>query len=242
MGAYEKLALFYDRMKSDVPYETWLKYVFRIWRKLGKSPRTILDLACGTGSAAVILAERGLDVVGVDISEDMLKVAKKKSKNVKFILGDMTKLKLKKKFDAVVCIYDSLNYLLKESEIEDAFKGVYKILNKGGIFVFDVNTIYKITETWLKKGCTDFDYMHVCWQNNVDNETKINIVILDFFVKDKKNKFERFREVHKERGYSLEFLKKSLEKVGFSVKGTWDAFTFNPPHKASKRVYFAAVK
>jgi ubiquinone/menaquinone biosynthesis C-methylase UbiE len=242
MGAYGKFARFYDKMRTDVPYETGAEYLFSIWRKLGITPKSVLDLGCGTGSASLILSERGFDVTGIDLSEAMIKIAKSKTKKVKFLVGDMRTLKLEKKFDVVVCLCDSLNYLLKESEIKETFKRVYGVLKKGGAFIFDVNTIYKITTSWLSKGCTDFDYMHVCWQNNVDREMNSNRVVVDFFVKEKNGKFDHFQEIHGERGYPLEFLKKTLEKTGFRLEGYWDAFTFNPPKKTSKRVYFAAVK
>lgn len=242
MVAYQRLAEFYDKMMADVPYEHWTEYLQRIWRALGIEPKTILDLACGTGNTAVLLKEKKYDVTGTDLSPHMLKMAKRKNRTLPFIHADMRTLSLGKRFDAVICLYDSLNYLLKESEVQDAFRNVHKHLEPGGAFVFDVHTLHMIRDIWGRNNdCFEVDGMHVCWRNRLDPHTDINTIRLDCFIQ-KGRLHERFFEVHQERGYPLEFLHASLEKAGFCVKGCWDAFTFNPPHERSERVYFAAVK
>ncbi len=228
-------------MMADVPYEAWVDYVGSIWNRLGVCPKTVLDLACGTGSASVILGQRGFKVAGADLSPEMLAVARSKTAKAEFVVADMRTLNLKRKFDAVICLYDSLNYLLQESEISDAFRNVAKHLGRGGAFVFDVHTLPYITRVWASSDCFDLEAMHVCWRSRANAENGTNTVLLDCFVKNA-DSYDRFQETHTERGYPLEFLEAALKKAGFSVKGRWDAFTFNPPHERSERVYFAAVK
>ena len=243
--AYGKLAEVYDLMMRDVDYEGWVEYVLTIWKKLNFRPERVLDLGCGTGNAAIPLSKRGFKVIGVDLSKDMLKVAKKKSKGlgIKYLQADMSKLKLGSSFDAVVCLYDSLNYLLQESKVQSAFWGVYKILNPGGIFIFDVYTIKKLSQRWEKnKKCIDFGNLHVCCRDSFDKQMLINTLYLDLFLKNQNGKYERFNEVHKERGYSLSDLRSWLEKVGFKFKGMYNALTFDKPTKESNRVYFVAQK
>ena len=148
MASYENLAASYDRLTGDVDYEATVAFYNAILRQEGLRPRTAVDLACGTGSVAVLLARQGLRVTGVDLSEDMLTVAWEKAQDLpnppQFVCQPLQKLSLPRGVDLAVCALDSLDYITDPRECAEAIRRVYKALNPGGIFIFDVNTPEKL--------------------------------------------------------------------------------------------------
>ena len=148
MGAYENLAASYDRLTNDVDYEGTVAFYEEILAREGLKPRTAVDLACGTGSVAILLAKKGLKVTGVDLSEEMLTVASQKAQTLEsppmFVCQSLQALRLPRAVDMAVCALDSLDYLTDPRDCAEALRRVYKALNPGGIFLFDVNTPEKL--------------------------------------------------------------------------------------------------
>ena len=148
MGAYEALAASYDRLTNDVDYEATVDFYYEILKREGMQPRTAVDLACGTGSVSAILAERGLRVIGVDISEEMLTVAQQKAEELenppRFICQSLQELTLSRAVDLAVCALDSLDYILNPDDCARAIRRVFRALNPGDVFIFDVNTPRKL--------------------------------------------------------------------------------------------------
>ena len=148
MNAYINLAQSYDVLTRDVDYEATVAFYNEILDSLGLKPRTAVDLACGTGSVAVLLAKQELAVTGVDLSEDMLCVASQKAQDLenppRFVCQPLQKLCLPRGVDLAVCALDSLDYILDPADCKEAIRRVYKALNPGGIFIFDVNTPEKL--------------------------------------------------------------------------------------------------
>ena len=144
MDAYHALAGSYDRLTSDVPYEAVVAFYNEILRREGANPRTAVDLACGTGSVALLLARQGLRVTAVDMSEEMLTAAAQKAAEMEnppvFACQMLQELRLPRGVDLAVCALDSLDYILDPKDCAEAIRRVYKALNPGGIFIFDVNT------------------------------------------------------------------------------------------------------
>ena len=157
MDASKELAVSYDRLTNDVDYAAVVDFYWQILEKEGAKPRTCVDLACGTGSVSVLLAEKGLDVVGVDMSEDMLTVAFDKACDMenppRFVCQKLQELKLHRGVDMAVCALDSLDYVTDPDDCAEAIRRVYKALNPGGVFIFDVNTPEKLRsmdgQVWL---------------------------------------------------------------------------------------------
>ena len=151
-GCYEALAGCYDALTGDVQYEKRAAYLCRLLRRAKREIRCVLDLACGTGTMTCLLAERGYDMIGVDLSEDMLAEAMNKSFDLPeeqrplFLQQSMTALRLYEPADAAVCCLDSLNYLTDPKAVQRTFRRVRESLQPGGIFVFDVNTVYKLEQ------------------------------------------------------------------------------------------------
>lgn len=151
MNAYESLAGAYDGLTRDIPYEKILDFIEAVLQKDGKRPETVLDLACGTGSMSVLLAKRGYRVLASDISEEMLTVAAEKAMELEenppfFIHQSMQRLRLPQPVELVVCLLDSLNYLDEPADCPAAFRRVWQALTPGGVFLFDINTPYKLKE------------------------------------------------------------------------------------------------
>ena len=148
MGAYEALAASYDRLTNDVDYGATVDFYFEILKKENVQPKSAADLACGTGSVTVLLARRGIPVTGVDLSEEMLTVAQQKAQGLAvppvFVRQNLRELHLPRGVDLAVCALDSLDYITNPADCEAAIRRVYKALNPGGIFIFDVNTPEKL--------------------------------------------------------------------------------------------------
>lgn len=230
---------------ADVPYGLWLRYIKGIWSNFSCSPRTVLDLACGTGNFSLLLARDGYEVVGVDASPSMLEVARRKFavEGVKseFRLGDMKDFQLDVPVDAAICVFDSLNYLLEPQHVQSAFRSVAAALNPGGLFVFDVNTPLRLAtipqETTLYEGP---GYV-VVWRDLWDAARRWWQVNLTGFMEEG-GVWHRFDEIHRERAFPLEDLSAWLQEAGFQVKGIFDSYSFTPASNVTNRAYFAARK
>ena len=148
MDAYKNLAASYDRLTNDVDYEVTVAFYEEILRREGLAPRTVVDLACGTGSVTEILARKGYRVTGVDMSEEMLTEAAMKTMDMEqppmYSCQLLQELRLPRGVDMAVCALDSLDYILDPADCKEAIRRAYKALNPGGIFIFDVNTPEKL--------------------------------------------------------------------------------------------------
>lgn len=242
---YVGFARVYDEIMFDVPYDQWLRYIEAIWSFHSFSPDTVLDLACGTGNMTLCLARSGYTVNGVDISKPMLDVARHKAREegliVSFIQGDMRTLKIDYLFDSVVCVFDSMNYLLGSSDIRSCFKSVFKVLRPGGFFVFDVNTPFRLSTIDRDTIVFQDSWYFVVWRDFWDERHEWWQVNLTGFIKDN-GMWHRFDEIHRERAFPLESIKKWLEEAGFDVEGIYEPNSMKPASATTLRAYFAARK
>lgn len=216
---------------------------------LNHRARSILDLACGEGTFGLEASELGFEVVGVDKSEEMVEIARKKAResdgDVRFIQGDMRDLTLDAEFDLVTSWFDSMNYMLTTYDLREALKSAYSSLGNSGYFVFDMNTIYGLKEEWQQEDSyvqrDDPDVFEV-HRTDYRPSRKVAELKITFFQRDGE-RWEKHEEVHKERGYELEEVKKLASEVGFRVEGVWDDLeTFSPPEDDSGRVWVALRK
>jgi ubiquinone/menaquinone biosynthesis C-methylase UbiE len=239
---YEDFAHVYDRFMPETPYRKWTAYINDALKNIGA--KTVLDLACGTGSVTVPLARLGYDMTAVDISADMLSEARLKADEagleILFLMQDIRRLDLYDTVDAAICCCDAINYLLDENDLLAAFKRVALFLNPGGIFIFDIGTEYKYKEIL---GCNTFtetvDGASYVWRNEYDEATGFNDYDIFFIVNDPPM---RFSEQHRQRCYSTEAIAALLNEAGLDVKQINDAYTDDPPSRDSERVSFVAVK
>lgn len=246
--SYEKFAYLYDELMQDVPYENWLEIVNVYAAKNHISGKKLLDLACGTGELSVRLASAGFSVTGADLSTDMLSVAKAKADEwslpIEFFQQDMTKLDDLGEFDIIGIFCDSLNYLNDEQAVLKTFEGVSRLLKKGGIFLFDVHSLFKIEEIFADATFAwDGEDISYIW-NSFRGEAKYSVEHeLTFFVLDElSGKYDRVEESHFQRSFPVSFYKGLLEKTGFSQVDVTGDFTLQSPESTAERIFFAAVK
>ncbi|MGG1628843.1 class I SAM-dependent DNA methyltransferase [Rossellomorea sp. NRS-1567] len=246
--SYERFAYVYDYLMQDVPYDGWLEFVNKQAKAYSIQGDSVLDIACGTGELSLRLVRDGYDVTGVDLSQDMLMVAQEKAleMNVKLNLfqQDMSKLDSLGEYDLITIFCDSLNYLEDEKDVENTFKSVYAHLKQDGLFLFDVHSIYKMTQIFINQTFTLTDehvsYIWDCFPGEVPNSVEHE---LTFFVKDEEtNQYERVEELHKQRTYPILTLKEWLKDAGFEVLNVSADFTEEAPADHSERIFFTCKK
>lgn len=239
---------FYDLLMAGVPYRLWANYLERVWKKHGQAPRTILDLACGTGTVSRLLAERGYALTGVDLSAGMLEAARRRTAeahlSIPFIQQDAADLDLgNARFDAAICFFDSLNYILEPERLQSALARVCAHLSPGGSFLFDVNTEYALAEGMFNQSCTRRDEaLHYRWRSRYNPDTRLCTVRMNFSHDDGSGERQVFTETHKQRAYSKDELIQWLRAAAFSEVAVYDAYSLDPPKKRSDRLFYFAVK
>lgn len=245
MNAYKNLAVSYDRLTNDVPYRAVVDFYCQILEREGLQPRTAADLACGTGSVAMLLAERGLQVTAVDISEDMLSVASQKAAGMvnppMFVCQPLQKLQLPRGVDLAVCALDSLDYITEPADCELAIRRIYKALNPGGIFIFDVNTPEKLRAMDGQVFLDEDDDVYCVWRGEFDEKTNICSYGMDLFQRSGKSWYRSFEE-HQEYAYSQEQLTSYLKEAGFTHIECYADRRFDAPAEGEQRIYFKARK
>ena len=219
--SYADFALFYDRLTDNIDYEALAEMYAGLLCRYGAKGGGLLDLACGTGSLAVPLAERGFKVTAADISEDMLTVAAAKSSEVKWLCCDMTELPFEGQFDAVVCALDSINHLPDLSAMQDTFDGIYRSLKAGGVFAADMNTPYKHREVLGNNAYTfDYETLYCGWQNELDegdSDRPCRVdMFLDFFAENEDGSYTRYSDSLSEIAPQPEQIAEMLKKSGFA--------------------------
>jgi len=245
MNAYHALAASYDRLTNDVDYEATVEFYMQILRREGVQPRTCVDLACGTGSVTKLLAEKDYEVIGVDLSEEMLTEAFQKVQDMpnppRFICQPLQKLWLPRGVDMAVCALDSLDYITNPDDCAEAIRRTYKALNPGGIFIFDVNTPEKLRAMDGQIFLDEDDDVYCVWRGEFDNETNICTYWMDLFQRDG-DVWHRSYEEHNEYAYSEPQLRSFLKAAGFTHIEVYADRKFEAPGAGEQRIYFKARK
>lgn len=243
--AYGEFAKIYDELiNEDIDYDKIGKRILEIADEEKIKKESYLDLACGTGNVSLRLAKGFNKSFAVDLSDDMLREAFEKFKSERIrsriICQDMTELSLNQKFDLITCVLDSTNYILEEKGLEDYFTGVYNHLKDDGVFIFDINSYYKLS-TILGNNIYTYNSEEVfySWENTFEDD--IVNMFLTFFIKDGEL-YERFEEEHFERAYKEEFVENLVEKCGFKIKGKFDGYTTNLVNEESERILYVLKK
>ncbi len=245
MDAYKSLAESYDRLTNDVDYGAVVDFYFEILKKEGLAPKTAVDLACGTGSVALLLSRTGVQVTAVDMSEDMLCVAQQKAQMEEnpphFVCQKLQNLHLPKGVDLAVCALDSLDYILDPKDCRQAIFRIYKALNPGGCFIFDVNTPKKLRAMDGEIFLDEDDDVFCLWRGEFDEKTNICTYGMDIFQR-RGRLWERSGEVHQEYAYSAEELVSYLKEAGFTAIEVYGDKVFRAPTEEEQRIYLKARK
>lgn len=245
MDAYKDLAVSYDRLTNDVDYAAVVAFYQQILSAEGLEPRSAVDLACGTGSVTALLAQTGIPVIGVDMSEDMLTVAFEKTQILenppRFICQKLQELCLPRGVDLAVCALDSLDYITDPKDCAEAIHRIYKVLNPGGIFIFDVNTPEKLKAMDGQVFLDEDEDVYCVWRGEFDETTNICAYGMDLFQRDG-NLWQRSFEEHKEYAYSAEQLVSYLKTAGFTGIRVYGDRRLEEPNPADQRIYIKARK
>ena len=245
MEAYHNLAVSYDRLTNDVDYEATVAFYYEILAREGLNPKSVVDLACGTGSVTAILAKKGLRTVGVDMSEEMLTVACQKTEDIHpapwFICQSLQELKLQRAVDMAVCALESLDYITNPEDCQRAIHRIYKALNPGGVFIFDVNTPEKLRSMDGQMFIDEDDDVYCVWRGEFDEETNICSYGMDLFQRVG-DMWERSFEEHCEYAYSADQLVGYLKNAGFTRIEVFGDRRLEAPAEGEQRIYIKARK
>lgn len=246
MTSYEALAGSYDALTADVDYPRWARYIGRHFARAGRPIRRVLDLACGTGSLTLELAQAGYEMTGVDLSEDMLALAEEKCRQAQprplFLHQAMESLRLPEKVDACVCCLDSVNYVLQPKKLQRAFQRVYDCLEGGGLFLFDVDTPYKLERMDGQVFLDETEEVYCVWRGEYSPKKRICSFWMDIFQRLEGDQWLRSGELHREYAYPLEDIEDYLRQAGFTHITRHGELKMTPPGAEEQRVFFAARK
>ena len=245
MDAYKDLAASYDRLTNDVDYNATVEFYMQILQREGLRPRTAVDLACGTGSLAVLLSQKGMKVTAVDMSWEMLTQAQQKAQSLDnppmFVCQRLEELRLPVGVDLAVCGLDSLDYITDPEDCRSAIKRVFKVLNPGGCCIFDVNTPEKLRAMDGQVFLDEDDDVYCVWRGEFDPETNICSYGMDLFQRNGAV-WNRSFEEHREYAYSAEQLTAFLKEAGFTSIACYADRRFEAPGEGEQRIYFKARK
>lgn len=239
MRCYGQFASVYDNL-IEQDYALWADYMQALFRRYGAQPQLVLDLGCGTGSLTVELAHRGYDMIGIDLSPDMLSVASAKGEgaDIRWLCQDVSAFELYGTVDAVLCTLDVLNYLTKPHKLQKTFDLVKNYLNPNGLFLFDLNTPYK-----LQRVLGNHIFLHdtkelfYAWDNQFDEDTQLSTQTLTFFAREGAG-YARFDEQHVQRAYPTEQVAHMLEKSGLTLLDTLHCLTMEQAGETTEKTLY----
>ncbi len=227
--------------------DKWCQYITALLteQNIPKGAK-VLDTACGTGDIAIALNKYGYYVDAIDLSSDMLIIAKEKTHNlglkINYLKQDMRDIKSNTKYNVVTCINDGVNYLVDNVDIEKFFLSVYTVLNENGLFIFDISTKCKLMSMDGEMYAEEVDDMAYIWANTYNDNANCLTMDISFFTLIKDNQYEKSTEIHVQKGHSIEDIKSLLYKCGFELIGIYDELSMDEPFDDSQRVHFICKK
>ena len=245
--AYEYLAGCYDRFTADVDYAAWANYLEKHFSRSKLPIHTVLDLACGTGSLTCELARRGYEMIGSDLSEEMLALAAEKARDVDgippiFLHQAMEDLDLYGTIDACVCCLDSVNYVTRPKLLARAFQRVHTFLMPGGLFLFDINTPDKLRGLDGQLFMDEDEDTCCIWRADYSPRRRICTYGMDLFFREDGDLWRRMEEVHEEYAYEPDELERMLRQAGFRHIRQYGERKMRGPKPGEQRIFFTARK
>ena len=245
MSSYHALAGTYDALTGDVGYEKRADFLEKLFQKSHIPVKTVLDLACGTGTMTWILTGRGYELIGVDASEVMLAAAMGTSGSVDgvapiFLHQSMPKLDLYGTVDAAICCLDSLNYLTDPKDVQRTFARLHLFVAPGGVLIFDINTVEKLAALDGQVFLDETEDTYCVWRP--EYRRGICTYYMDLFQLQPDGSWERDFEMHRERAYTVEELTAWLEAAGFGEIRTYGDGKLRRPAEGEQRIYFSCIR
>ena len=243
MEAYTYLAQVYNELMFDVNYSEWASYLDTFLKQRRVS--TILEVACGTGNMTGELYRLGYNIVGSDISPDMLRIAnelaRREGRDLTFVLQDMRCIEVGNKVDAVVCVCDGPNYIDLEG-IGKFASSSYNALNKNGVLLFDISTRYKLEEVMDGQVFFDDGDDAACiWQNTYDQNNNTLLMDVTLFIR-RGELFERLVEQHTQYAHDIDEVKEMVQRAGYQSVKAVECFINSTPQTCTQRVQFICSK
>lgn len=238
---FSALAGVYDAIMADIEYGDWADFVLDYARDQGLAPVSALDLACGTGALTAELQRRGLAVTGLDMSAEMLGVARSRLPGVTFVQADVRDFQLPQRYDLITCVFDSLNNLTQVADVGRALERMAAHLTPGGLLAFDVNTRAGVRDLWegeVMEGLAPMpggQEVHYHWSHHYDPETELGTVQAICRIDG-----EEFTELHTERGYDDADLEPLLRAAGFASHEICEYPDYAEPWPESPRIWVFA--
>lgn len=244
--AYSALSGGYDILNSETDYGKWADFIVEIFKRYGNGVESVLDLGCGTGAMTFALHDRGYDMTGVDLSIDMLTIARdicyeREIDDILWLLQDMRFFELYGTVNACVCCLDGINHLTGKGDLDKCFKTVHNYLDPDGLFIFDLNTPYKFENFYADNDfILEDEGVTVCWQNEYDREKAICSFYLSVFEKAERGLWRKSDEVIRERCYTRAEIEEKLTSQCFEILGFFSDYNFGTPDADCQRWYVVA--
>lgn len=243
---YNDFAEVYDKLQ-DADYDRFVDFYEEIFKKLEMKPELVLDLACGTGNITLPMAKRGYDMIGLDMSVEMLNIARNKAydeeQNILFLCQNMCEMELFGTVDAIVCALDGVNYITDYEDLKKLFCLAENYLNPGGIFIFDINSVHKLKNVLGNNTFVNEEQgIYYVWQSEFSEETQVCDFALTFFEEQEDGSYERFDEFQQERAYTIAQISQAITDAGLNVTGIYKPFEFSTANDGDERVFFVVSK
>lgn len=246
MPGYSAFARYYDQLTANINYRKRAAYFDEIIRKFKTTKENILlDLACGTGSISEEMAKLGYDVIGVDNSDEMLGMAIEKKFDsgsaIQYLCQDMRSIDMFGTIDVTICALDSINHLHTLKDVRRVFERVALFAEPQGLFIFDVNTVYKHREVLASNTFTyETDDVYCVWENTLVPDTDEVKMHLEFFEHNDDGTYTRSSDDFSEYAYSEEQIEGLLDECGLELTAKYGDDSFSPPTGTAQRIVYVA--
>lgn len=233
---YTGLAEAYDYVLRHVDYEQWYQFIRSIMNLYVEFPETVLELGCGTGKFGAKFSADNYRIFGVDLSLNMLRVAKTRAfRSFRIICADIRNFYFKTKFDFIFSVHDTMNYQLTTDDVRSVLRSTKQVMHDGSVFMFDITTEHNINRFFNNK--TSYYKtrgMNIEWSNTYDKEKKH--IISSFTIGHSDGRV--FYEKHIQRIYSQDEIQIILEEEGFEIIEICSDYTTNPPSEETIMINF----
>ncbi len=241
-ASFGPVAEHYDQLMRVVPYRMWVSYYLLLLSQQGVRPKRLLDVCCGTGTMAELLADEGFEVAGFDLSAQMVEQAREKAKlrlrAMRYEVMDAASFDLGEQYDAAYSFFDSLNYITDPAALQSAFHRIAAHLPPGGSLVFDLNTQYAFeSRLFDQKDLKPRSLVRYEWKGEWDPESRLIRVFMRFWTAE-----GEFTETHVQRAYSDDEVRGMLDAAGFEDVQCYHSYTLDRPRGKSDRVHYAALR
>ncbi len=242
MEAYTGFAAVYDRYMDNVPYDDWGNNIQQLFEKYKIPMEIVCDLGCGTGQMTRRLRDKGYDMIGIDVSYDMLMEAMEQedSQGILYLCQDMRSFELYGTVGAVISLCDSMNYLANTEDLLTVCKLVNNYLDPKGLFIFDIKTENYYKKLGVNTIAENRDEGSFIWENEYNPETRDNYYYLTIYEENEEGTFDRYEEEHMQHAFTMKEIKAAISESGLQLLEVLDVNTMSEPTEFSDRLYFIA--